>query len=513
MRPGRRNRLSLPMVGLLTLLAMAVAVYFGFTKSNPLADPFVVKAAFKTANDIKPKSPVRIAGVTIGKVARVERGEGGEGATVVMEIEKKGLPIHSDAKMKVRPRIFLEGNYFVDVQPGSPSAPALGDGDMIPVNQTAAPVSFGQLLETLQSDTREDLKIVLQEYGSALDGGAEGYNRSIKYQESAFRDSAIVNDATLGERPHDLSGYIDGAGAFAEALDRNRGQLKSLITDFATTADAFANQERNLTSAIGQLPETLQVGRRALGELNSAFPNLRRFVAALRPAVRSSGPALDSTLPFVRQMRALVSEPELRGLVRDLAPTVPQLVELNKGGIALQNEQRLLSSCQNTVVLPTTKSTIDDPIHAANGPVFQDSIKWIPGIAGESRSFDANGQYIKTFAQGANFAYPTGDGRFFFTGLPVLQVNPPPIKEDPPFRAKVPCETQEPPDLRTKGVAPPRAIKVDQDSPAAKARYELAKERAVGWLDDALVREGLDKQLKTTTEELTQADLPKIGRR
>ncbi len=63
--------------------------------------------------------------------------------------------------MKVRPRIFLEGNFFVDVNPGSPSAPVVNDGDTIPVNQTSAPVQLGQVLETLQSDTREDLQILL----------------------------------------------------------------------------------------------------------------------------------------------------------------------------------------------------------------------------------------------------------------------------------------------------------------------------------------------------------------
>src|SRR5262245_63506119 len=35
----------------------------------------------------------------------------------------------------IRPRIFLEGNFFVDVSPGSPDAPALHDGDRIPISQ------------------------------------------------------------------------------------------------------------------------------------------------------------------------------------------------------------------------------------------------------------------------------------------------------------------------------------------------------------------------------------------
>ena len=45
----------------------------------------------------------------------------GEGAAMVtMEMKDAGLPIKEDAELKIRPRIFLEGNFFVDLEPGSP---------------------------------------------------------------------------------------------------------------------------------------------------------------------------------------------------------------------------------------------------------------------------------------------------------------------------------------------------------------------------------------------------------
>src|SRR5918998_4379710 len=110
--------------GLLALVIVAVGTYFGFTKANPFASPYELTAAFDTVNNLKPNSPVRIAGVDVGKVKQVEAVTGDSGAAVVtMEIEEKGLPIHEDATMKIRPRIFLEGNFFVDMSPGSPSSP------------------------------------------------------------------------------------------------------------------------------------------------------------------------------------------------------------------------------------------------------------------------------------------------------------------------------------------------------------------------------------------------------
>src|SRR6185503_18875999 len=151
--------------GLIALVVVLVASYFGFTKANPFANPYEIEAVFDTVNNLKPRSPVRIAGVEVGKVTKVEAIEEGDGAArVTMEIQDKGLPIHEDAELKVRPRIFLEGNFFVDLQPGSPTAPELADGSTIPLSQTAAPVECGDLLAALQSDTRKDLQTFLQEY-------------------------------------------------------------------------------------------------------------------------------------------------------------------------------------------------------------------------------------------------------------------------------------------------------------------------------------------------------------
>ena len=55
-----------------------------------------------------------------------------------MQIDKRGLPIHDDARIAIRPRVFLEGNFFVDLQSGSPGAKRLKSGATVPINQTAS---------------------------------------------------------------------------------------------------------------------------------------------------------------------------------------------------------------------------------------------------------------------------------------------------------------------------------------------------------------------------------------
>ena len=69
--------------------------YFGFTKAIPFKHHYTVQAVFPSANGIRTGSPVRVAGVNVGKVTGVSHVEDGkQAALVTMRIDKKGLPIH-----------------------------------------------------------------------------------------------------------------------------------------------------------------------------------------------------------------------------------------------------------------------------------------------------------------------------------------------------------------------------------------------------------------------------------
>jgi phospholipid/cholesterol/gamma-HCH transport system substrate-binding protein len=497
--------------GLLALLVVVPLVYLGFTKSIPFRHHYEVKAVFASANNIKKASPVRIAGVEVGRVTKVRRIKGGDAAEITMRIGKSGQPIHDDARAKIRPRIFLEGNFFVDVEPGTPTAPALKDGQTIPINQTSTPVQFDQVLTALQSDTREDLKTLLDEYGRALDkGGAKAFNRSIPYWKPAYRDTAIVADASLGRAEHDLSGYIESAGATAAALDRNSGRLKSLITDFNTTAGALAREDGNLRVSLQELPRTLDAAMPALGALNASFPPLRQLARDLRPGVRSAGPALDASIPLVRQLRGLVSEDELRGFAADLKPTIPALARLSRQSIPLAKQGRLLASCQNETVVPWSRDKVGDDKFKPSGPVYEETAKAFPGLAGESRSGDANGQWFRVLAAGGTNLVTLAPGQFATTALPIVGANPPKQVKRPPLDQDVPCETQAAPDLRSNPGAPPEQHKVDTSTSLFKQRYAASRETALKWLTKQLKLEDLTKTLKISDKDATKALIDKV---
>ena len=437
------NGMSPLRAGILALAVLAVFAYFGFTKNNPFANPYELNAVFRDVNNLKPNSPVRIAGVEVGKVKGVEpvdRATGG--ARVTMEIEDKGLPIHEDAQLKIRPRIFLEGNFFVDVQPGSPSAPELDEGDTIPMHQTAAPVQFGDVLTALQRDTREDLQTFLEEYGAKglASGGAKGFNDSIQYWEDAYRNSALANDASLGQQPtKDVQRLLKGQARTFRALARDEEALKDLITNFNVTAGAFAREDVALEASIPELRDMLRTAQPALASLNSSLPSLRAFARDALPGVRSSDETLAASLPFMTQARKLMSRAELRGLAAELRRRIPSLVALNRTSVPVLRQSRQLSACTNNVLVPFVQSkyeNVQGP-DAENGnggqQVRYQLQRGLVGLSGESRLSDGNNQWFHTsLAPAATNVQPAP---------------PTVVDQPPPRRPDVPCETQELPNL------------------------------------------------------------------
>ena len=129
---------------------------------------------------------MRIAGVDVGRVISTERD--GDATTVTFTVEGKGRPIHDDAFAAIRPRIFLEGNFFIDLSPGSPSAPELDSGDTIPVSHTSTWVQIDEVLTALQAPVRADLSHLLESYGTALHAQADRGRRRDPAARGAGQD-------------------------------------------------------------------------------------------------------------------------------------------------------------------------------------------------------------------------------------------------------------------------------------------------------------------------------------
>ncbi len=493
MNPNHRKRLSNAQIGLIAIVLTFIGFYLAFTKTIPFAGHgYQLKAVFQDAQNIRAKSPVRISGVDVGQVSDVQHltdanGNGEDAAVVTMDLKDTALPVRQDVTLQLRPRLFLEGNLFVDLHPGSPSATELHSGSVVPEQQTSNSVQFDQVLTSLQAPVRQDLQIFLKEFGGALDkyGGAKGFQESFRTSPAAYEYTAQVNQALLGTQPGDLAGFVSNLDVVARELDANSAHLQGLITNLNTVSGDFAAHQASLRDAIVQLPQVLAVGRPALLKLNQDFPALRAFSREALPGVRSANQALDYANPWIGQLRQLVSQPELRGLVDDLRPTVPDLAALSNDSLPFLEQSRALASCFNNVVIPWSNTRIpntdSDP---AAGKVYQETAYGLTGVAGESRSGDANGQEFRVLGGGGNntiapFSTPdlpdplTGVTPFAFQGSqPAKQSS-----AKTPFRPDVPCETQDPPDLHSEVGASPTTTPHSASSASASTRYYPPEEQ------------------------------------
>ena len=494
--PGRRRRgpaeetriprkdrrgLSPALVGLVVLAAITIATFFAFTKAIPFREGFRVDAVVQSTNALRPNSPVRVAGVNVGKVVGLRRHRDSDMSVVEMEIHESGLPLHKDATLRIRPRIFLEGNFFVDLSPGSPTAPHLTDGDTIPVSQTATPVQLDELLTALQTDTREDLQTTLSEFGRALGGPPEesdrGQDPSVRgetageslndtYRDAGpgLRGAAILNDALRGEEEDDLSAALRGLQRTTAALGRSERVLQSFVTSFNQTMAVFGDRRAEVSASLRELADTLPQADRAFANLNRSFPATRAFARELIPGVRESGPTIEASFPWIAQTRRLVSEDELQGLLRDLRPATRDLARVTDAGLKFFPEQDLLARCFDRVLLPAGDLVVREPESRRQFETGEENFKelfyGLVGLAGEGQNFDANGQYVRFQVGGGSTTRSTGRSNlgaegFFNLAEPSLGTRPAFPGRRPPYRPDQPCYRQPLPDVNAAPTGPP----------------------------------------------------------
>ncbi len=508
------RRLPNWLLGLLLLVVIAIGSLLAYTKQLPWTDRYEVHAVFSSAQTIRTSSPVRIAGVNVGEVTAVElTAEAADDTTVAtqpagsvatqpavrvtMALEENALPLREDAFFQVRPRLFIDGNYFVDVHPGSPSATEVSEGHTFGLDQTAHSVQLDAVLTTLQGDVRGNLQTLLDQLGNALTRyrGAEGLQELFRTSPPAYKYTAMVSESQLGTHPGDLRGVISGLGRVFRGLSRNPEALSDLVTNLRRVSGAFAVEDAALALAIERLPGFLAEGEPTFKALNEALPSVRAFAREALPGVRLSPEALRAGRPMLEQVRGLMSRSELRGLVARLRPTIPQLTRLAEANVGLFTEQRAFSSCFNEVIVPWSHSTVEPPADYpldVGGRVFETTGYSIAGSAGESRSGDAAGQHLRVLGgTGSNvIRYPAAGGRdeiFGLTPFPVLGAIPR-INDSKKsaYRPDVPCEQQEPPNLSAGIGSPPEQApapaSADLDNAVGPGADRLAE--LVGLLDD-----------------------------
>ena len=463
--------LSFAKTGVLALILILILSYFAYTKELPWADEgYTATATFEDPLTLRETAPVRIAGVNVGEVTSVV--PDGEAAKVTFTVDEDGLPLNEDATITIRPRLFLEGNYFLDLRPGSPTAEDLPDGGDIPSSQTAVAVKLDEVLTALQAPDRENLQRLLRGYGGALadvptpednigqdpdvqgDSAAQALNDSFTYGGEAGKGSAQVSRALLGEQAGDLRGMIAASARVFDELASRQTELSDLITNFNVATGAFAQESQNLELTLAELAPTVEQAQTQLVEINSTFPPLRAFARELTPGVRELPATIEAGTPWLIQADRLLQSDELGGIAKDLAIATPTLARgtSNLGGVF--EELTLLSRCTSNVLVPTGDIVVQDQF-STGSTNYEEFFYGLASNAGVTGNFDGNGHYLRIQTGGGPVevstpipngnASPFGPDNVNYGNTISAPIGTQPLKpaSEPPIRTDVPCYTQE----------------------------------------------------------------------
>ncbi len=126
------------LVGLFVLLGLAGLVFLSLKAANLASfgrgDSYVVSARFDNIGGLKPRAPVRSAGVAVGRVTKIALDGATYQGVVTMEIDR-AMQFPRDTSAKILTSGLL-GDQYVGLEPGADEKP-LAAGDVIKMTQSA----------------------------------------------------------------------------------------------------------------------------------------------------------------------------------------------------------------------------------------------------------------------------------------------------------------------------------------------------------------------------------------
>ncbi|MEN0014914.1 MAG: MlaD family protein [Solirubrobacteraceae bacterium] len=419
-RRGYRNPMR---AGLLTVLALVFVSYYGFKKDNPFHRPFHISVVVQNAAGVKKGSLVRIAGVNVGAVRDVKRYHGAEAALVDMNLNSNGLPVHEGATVRIRPRLFLEGNFVLELSPGAPGSPVLKDGDTIPITHSSRAVQLDEVLATLQGPERKDLQTVIQKLGVAFtevdqsdkdpltkgQSAGQSLHDTIKAAGAAGTDIEQLAKALDGENPGDLAASIHSLAQVTQPLADNADELGELIDGLDKTVSVFADNATSVRESVSQLPETFQVAQTELPKINAALDPIDKVSKNVTKALDNVPALVKESGPFLDQTKSFLSADEGGALASSLEPISSGLASVAPNLETVLNDLDRISTCTTGVLVPTANQVItSDGAQNTGLSVYDEFLRGFVGITSSSQNYDGNGGYVRAAtAQGTNFVSGT----------------------------------------------------------------------------------------------------------
>ena len=310
-RPPTVGRILIAIGFAVSCFGLFLFLWIAFGGPVPLkAEGYKVTVPFDEASQLAEAADVRISGVSVGRVSRVEGGPEGE-AEATLELDARYAPLPEDTQAILRQKTLL-GETYVELTPGSAESGSLPEGAHLPAAQVSEAVQLDEVFRTFDPSTRAAFQGWMQGQAAALRGRGDDFSVAIASLEP-FADEAERALRLLDTQELAVSRLVRDGGEVFGALAERRGQLRGLIENANTVFGTTARRNEELADAFTIFPTFLRESRETLTRLEEFAIDTNPVVTALRPTARELAPT-------ARELNEL--SPELRAFFLALPATI-----------------------------------------------------------------------------------------------------------------------------------------------------------------------------------------------
>ena len=363
-------------------LVVALAAWLLLFRGNDGTDYTLL---FENAGQLVPDNDVQVGGRRVGSVRSIELTDNNQ-AAIRVRVEEPYAPLREGTQATVR-LTSLSGiaNRYIALVPGPESAKELPDGATLSTEATTSAVDLDQIFNTLDAETRGDLRQVVKGFAEQYAGRGQEAGEAAKY----FNPLLSTSRRLVGELTEDepsLTRFLVDSSRLTTALADRRDDLSALVGNANATAAAIGDQNVALGEALGLLPTTL---RRA----NTTFVNLRATLDDLDVLVAASKPATKDLAPFLRELRPLVQES--RPTIRDLSALVSRPGGENDLTDATRQFPALANAASPAFRASRQALQKAQPVLEFLRPYSPELVGWLRDFGQSAANYDANGHFAR----------------------------------------------------------------------------------------------------------------------
>ncbi|MGO4257272.1 MCE family protein [Marmoricola sp. RAF53] len=293
-----RTTVAATKLGIFTAVSLVVTTVLAMIMGNfGFGSTTEYQAVFSSASLIKGGDDVRIAGLTVGSVKKVEI-VNSDHAVVTFKV-KSDVPVTTASHADIR-FLNLVGDRYLALSQGQPGASRLKSGGEIPMAQTTPALDLTALFNGFQPLFSALDPAQINELSLNLVKVLQGEGGTIN--ELLSRTASLTN--TLADRDELIGDVITNLSAMLKTVDDHHQQLDDLVVQ--------------LKGWLGNLSDD----RKTIG---ASLQSVSGLTGQLGDLLTASRPALKGDIEQIGRLSKILAKPESQALVNEALDRLPEL--------------------------------------------------------------------------------------------------------------------------------------------------------------------------------------------